>query len=118
VIGATTLDEYRNHVEKDRALERRFSPIYVNEPSAEDTIKMLEGLKSRYEQHHNVTILDEALEAAVTLSSRYVTERHLPDKAIDLVDEAAAKLRVDTYNMPPELREQKTELEGLTTQEE
>jgi ATP-dependent Clp protease ATP-binding subunit ClpC len=118
VVGATTLDEYRNHVEKDRALERRFSPIFVNEPSVEDTIKMLQGLKSRYEQHHNVTILDDALDAAATLSARYVTERHLPDKAIDLVDEAAAKLRVDTYNMPPELRDQKMELDGLTTQEE
>jgi ATP-dependent Clp protease ATP-binding subunit ClpC len=118
VVGATTLDEYRNYVEKDRALERRFSPIFVDEPSIEDTILMLEGLKERYEEHHNVTILDEALEAAVTLSSRYVTERYLPDKAIDLVDEAAAKLRVDIFNMPAELREMKIGLEGLTGEEE
>nr|MBA3532078.1 AAA family ATPase [Ardenticatenales bacterium] len=118
VVGATTLDEYRNHVEKDRALERRFSPIFVDEPSVEDTIKMLAGLKSRYEQHHNVVILDEAIDAAVRLSDRYVTERHLPDKAIDLVDEAAAKLRVDIFNMPPDLRAQKVELEKYTSEEE
>jgi ATP-dependent Clp protease ATP-binding subunit ClpC len=118
VVGATTLDEYRNHVEKDRALERRFSPIFVDEPSVEDTIEMLHGLKSRYEQHHNVTIQDEALEAAANLSDRYVTERQLPDKAIDLVDEAAAKLRVDIFNMPGELRNQKVELDELTSEEE
>ncbi|MGH9173924.1 MAG: ATP-dependent Clp protease ATP-binding subunit, partial [Vicinamibacterales bacterium] len=118
VIGATTLDEYRNHVEKDRALERRFSPIFVDEPSVEDTIEMLKGLRSRYEEHHSVTILDEALDAAANLSDRYVTERHLPDKAIDLIDEAAAKLRVDIFNMPPDLRTQKTELDDLTAEEE
>ena len=86
VVGATTLDEYRQYVEKDRALERRFSPIFVEEPSIEDTIKMIKGLKERYEQHHNVKILDEAIDAAARLSDRYVTERHLPDKAIDLID--------------------------------
>lgn len=118
VVGATTLDEYRNYVEKDRALERRFSPIFVDEPSIEDTILMLQGLKERYEEHHNITILDEALEAAATLSSRYVTGRYLPDKAIDLVDEAAAKLRVDIFNIPTELREMKHSLEGLTGEEE
>ncbi|MDQ4077620.1 MAG: AAA family ATPase [Chloroflexota bacterium] len=118
VIGATTLDEYRNHVEQDRALERRFSPIFVDEPSVEETIEMLKGLRSRYEQHHNVTIQDEALEAAASLSDRYVTERQLPDKAIDLIDEAAAKLRVDIFNMPADLRNQKAELDELTMEEE
>ncbi len=118
VIGATTLDEYRTHVEKDRALERRFSPIFVDEPSIEESIEMIKGLRSRYEQHHNVTILDEAIESAVNLSDRYVTERQLPDKAIDLVDEAAAKLRVDIFNMPADLRAQKAELDGLTQAEE
>ncbi|HEX8684543.1 MAG TPA: AAA family ATPase [Ardenticatenaceae bacterium] len=118
VVGATTLDEYRNHIEKDRALERRFSPIFVDEPSVEDTIEMIQGLRSRYEQHHNVTIQDEAIEAAVNLSDRYVTERHLPDKAIDLIDEAAAKLRVDIFNMPANLRSDKAELETLTAEEE
>ena len=118
VIGATTLDEYRNHVEKDRALERRFSPIFVDEPSIEDTLEMLRGLRPRYEEHHDVTITDDALDAAVSLSDRYVTERFLPDKAIDLMDEASAKLRVDIFNMPPELREQKAKLDELTAQEE
>ncbi|MCB0075926.1 MAG: AAA family ATPase [Anaerolineales bacterium] len=118
VIGATTLDEYRNHVEKDRALERRFSPIFVDEPSIEDTIEMLKGLRPRYEAHHDVTITDDALEAAVNLSDRYVTERYLPDKAIDLMDEASAKLRVDIFNMPPELRDQKAKLDQLTAEEE
>ncbi|MGB0385975.1 MAG: ATP-dependent Clp protease ATP-binding subunit [Ardenticatenaceae bacterium] len=118
VLGATTLDEYRQHVEKDRALERRFSPIFVDEPSVEDTIKMILGLKERYEEHHSVKILDEAIEAAARLSDRYVTERQLPDKAIDLIDEAAAKLRVDMFNMPPELRNRKSDLERLTVEEE
>src|SRR5690606_2723640 len=102
VIGATTLDDYRNSVEKDRALERRFAPVFVDEPSVEETIEMLRGLRSRYEQHHNVTITDEALVSAAKLSHRYVTDRQLPDKAIDLIDEAAAKLRVDIFNMPAE----------------
>ncbi len=118
LIGATTLDDYRNFIEKDRALERRFAPVYVDEPSVEETIDMLRGLRSKYEAHHNVKIADEALEAAVRLSHRYVTERCLPDKAIDLVDEAAAKLRVDVFNMPPSLREVKQRLDELTSAEE
>jgi len=118
VVGATTLDEYRQYVEKDRALERRFSRIFVDEPSIDDTIKMIKGLKERYEQHHNVKILDEAIEAAARLSDRYVTDRHLPDKAIDLIDEAAAKLRVDMFNMPQDLRSRKQELERLSVEEE
>ncbi|MEK7785967.1 MAG: Clp protease N-terminal domain-containing protein, partial [Chloroflexota bacterium] len=108
-VGATTLDEYRKHIEKDSALERRFSPVFVEEPSVEQTIDMLKGLRDRYEAHHKVTITDSALEAAAKLSQRYVTGRSLPDKAIDLMDEAAAKLRVALYSLPPELKELKTE---------
>jgi len=117
-IGATTLDEYRRHIEKDAALERRFAPVFVEEPSVEDTIKMLKGLRDRYEAHHKVRFSDEALVAAARLSSRYVTDRHLPDKAIDLMDEAAAKLRVALYSLPPELKEMKSELDRLTIEEE
>lgn len=117
-IGATTLDEYHKHIEKDAALERRFAPVYVEEPNVEDTIKMLHGLRDRYEAHHKVHFSDEALSEAAKLSSRYVTERHLPDKAIDLMDEAAAKLRVALYSLPPELKSMKTEVERLTAEEE
>jgi len=104
-IGATTLAEYRKHIEKDAALERRFQPIVVSEPSVEDTISILRGLKDRYEVHHGVRIKDSALVAAAVLSKRYITDRFLPDKAIDLVDEAAAKLRVEIDSMPSELDE-------------
>ena len=104
-IGATTLDEYRKHVEKDAALERRFQPVLVDQPSVEDTISILRGLKERYEVHHGVRIQDAALVAAATLSNRYITERFLPDKAIDLVDEAAAKLRTEIDSQPAELDE-------------
>src|SRR5438067_68779 len=104
-IGATTLDEYRKHIEKDAALERRFQPVYVGEPSIEDTISILRGLRERYEIHHGVRIQDAALVAAATLSSRYITDRFLPDKAIDLVDEAASKLRMEIDSMPAELDE-------------
>jgi ATP-dependent Clp protease ATP-binding subunit ClpB len=104
-IGATTLSEYRKHIEKDAALERRFQPIVVEEPSVEDTISILRGLKDRYEVHHGVRIKDSALVAAAVLSKRYITDRFLPDKAIDLVDEAAAKLRVEIDSMPAELDE-------------
>jgi ATP-dependent Clp protease ATP-binding subunit ClpC len=117
-IGATTLDEYRQHIEKDSALERRFAPVFVEEPSIEDTIEMLKGLRGRYEAHHNVTFSDAALVAAARLSHRYVTDRHLPDKAIDLMDEAAAKLRVALYSMPPELKRMKNEIERLMAEEE
>jgi ATP-dependent Clp protease ATP-binding subunit ClpB len=104
-IGATTLDEYRRHIEKDAALERRFQPVMVEEPSVEDTISILRGLKERYEAHHGVRIKDSALVAAAVLSNRYITDRFLPDKAIDLVDEAAAKLRTEIDSMPAELDE-------------
>ena len=117
-IGATTLDEYHKHIEKDAALERRFAPIYVDEPSAEDAIKMLMGLRDRYEAHHKIRYSDEALVAAVHLADRYVTDRHLPDKAIDLMDEAAAKLRVALYSMPPELKDIKKEIDRITSEEE
>ena len=104
-IGATTLDEYRKHIEKDAALERRFQPVLVNQPSVEDTISILRGLKERYEVHHGVRIKDSALVAAAVLSNRYISDRFLPDKAIDLVDEAAAKLRTEIDSMPTELDE-------------
>jgi ATP-dependent Clp protease ATP-binding subunit ClpC len=117
-IGATTLDEYHKHIEKDSALERRFAPVYVDEPSVEDTIKMLMGLRDRYEAHHKVHFSDDALVAAARLSAQYVTDRHLPDKAIDLMDEAAAKLRVALFSLPPELKEMKTEIEKLRAEEE
>jgi len=104
-VGATTLDEYRRHVEKDRALERRFQPVLVNQPSVEDTISILRGLKERYEVHHGVRIKDAALVTAAVLSHRYISDRFLPDKAIDLVDEAAAKLRTEIDSMPTELDE-------------
>jgi ATP-dependent Clp protease ATP-binding subunit ClpB len=102
-IGATTLDEYRKHIEKDAALERRFQPVFVGEPSVVDTISILRGLKERYEVHHGVRIQDAALVAAATLSNRYITGRFLPDKAIDLVDEAASRVRVQIDSMPEEL---------------
>jgi ATP-dependent Clp protease ATP-binding subunit ClpB len=104
-IGATTLDEYRKYIEKDAALERRFQPVMVNQPSVEDTISILRGLKERYEVHHGVRIQDAALVAAAVLSDRYISDRFLPDKAIDLVDEAAAKLRTEIDSMPAELDE-------------
>ena len=104
-IGATTLDEYRKHVEKDAALERRFQPVYVDQPSVEETISILRGLRERYENHHGVRITDSALVAAAVLSNRYITERFLPDKAIDLVDEAASRLRMEMDSMPVELDE-------------
>ena len=103
MIGATTLDEYRKHIEKDAALERRFQPVYVGQPSVEDTIAILRGLKERYEVHHGVRILDSALVAAAVLSDRYITGRFLPDKAIDLVDEAASRLRIEIDSMPTEI---------------
>ena len=102
-IGATTLDEYRKHVEKDAALARRFQPIFVYEPTVEDTISILRGLKDKYEAHHGVRITDGALVAAATLSNRYITDRFLPDKAIDLMDEAAARLKMQVDSKPEEL---------------
>src|SRR5205085_2515310 len=104
-VGATTLDEYRKHVEKDAALERRFQPVFVAQPSVEDTISILRGLRERYEVHHGVRIKDSALVAAAVLSNRYITDRFLPDKAIDLIDESAARLRMEIDSMPAELDE-------------
>jgi ATP-dependent Clp protease ATP-binding subunit ClpC len=117
-VGATTLDEYHKYIEKDAALERRFAPVYVEEPSVDDTILMLQGLRDRYEAHHKVRFSDEALVDAARLSSRYVTDRRLPDKAIDLMDEAAAKLRVALYSLPPNLKEMKSEIDRLSAEEE
>ena len=105
VVGATTLDEYRKHIEKDPALERRFQPVFVGEPSVEDTIAILRGLKERYEVHHGIRITDNAIVAAATLSHRYITDRFLPDKAIDLIDEAAARLRIAIDSLPQEIDE-------------
>src|SRR5216684_2945194 len=117
-VGATTLDEYRKHVEKDAALARRFQPVFVGEPTVEDTISILRGLKEKYELHHGVRILDSALVAAATLSSRYITGRFLPDKAIDLVDEAAARLRMQVDSKPEELDEMDREIMQLKIEEE
>jgi len=117
-VGATTLDEYRQHIERDSALERRFAPIYVEEPNVEDTIDMLRGLKGRYEEHHQVTITDGALIAAARLSDRYVKDRHLPDKAIDLIDEAASKLRITIHSLPQPLKERRLELMRFAQDEE
>ncbi|TKI57933.1 ATP-dependent Clp protease ATP-binding subunit [Brevibacillus antibioticus] len=112
-VGATTLDEYRKYIEKDAALERRFQPIQVDEPTAEDAIRILHGLRDRYEAHHRVKITDEAIEQAVKLSDRYITERFLPDKAIDLVDEAASKVRLQSFTVPPNLKELEGRLEEV-----
>ncbi len=117
-IGATTLDEYRQHIEKDSALERRFAPIYVDEPSVEEAIEILRGVRDRYEKHHQVVFTDEALVAAVKLSHRYVTDRRLPDKAIDLIDEAGSALRVALYTMPEPLRQTKKRLAELKAEED
>ncbi|HHY13295.1 MAG TPA: ATP-dependent Clp protease ATP-binding subunit [Thermoanaerobacterales bacterium] len=112
-VGATTLDEYRKHIEKDPALERRFQPIVVSEPSVEDTVEILKGLRDKYEAHHRVKITDDALKAAATLSSRYIADRFLPDKAIDLIDEAASKVRLTILTAPPELRKLEDKVEEI-----
>jgi len=117
-IGATTMDEYRKFIEKDKALERRLQPVFLSEPSVEDTIEMLKGLRPRYEAHHKVKITDEALEAAAKLSQRYISDRQLPDKAIDLIDEAASKLRIDTESTPPEVKSLEQKVKELTNEEE
>lgn len=118
VIGATTLDEYRKHIEKDAALERRFQPIQVEQPSVKETIAILEGLRDRYEAFHRVTITDEALEAAATMADRYINDRFLPDKAIDLIDEAGARLAIRKMTAPPELRELDEEIADVKRQKE
>ena len=117
-IGATTLDEYRKHIEKDPALERRFQPIVVGEPDKEESLAILKGLRDRYEAHHKVKITDEALEAAVNLSDRYISDRFLPDKAIDLIDEAASRVRIRSYTAPPDLKQIEDKLANLRTEKE
>ena len=117
-IGATTLDEYRQHIEKDSALERRFAPVFVDEPNVDDAIEILRGLRLRYEEHHSITYTEDALEQAVRLSHRYVPDRKLPDKAIDVIDEAAARLRVAMHAMPDDLKKTKASIQQLTDQEE
>ncbi|HHW07843.1 MAG TPA: ATP-dependent Clp protease ATP-binding subunit [Clostridia bacterium] len=117
-IGATTLDEYRKHIEKDAALERRFQPIIVDPPSVEETIEILKGLRDRYEAHHRVKISDEAIEAAAKLSDRYITDRFLPDKAIDLIDEAASRVRLDMHTAPEEIRELEARYEKVKQEKE
>ncbi|WP_094701832.1 ATP-dependent Clp protease ATP-binding subunit [Brevibacillus laterosporus] len=112
-VGATTLDEYRKYIEKDAALERRFQPIQVDEPTPEDAIKILSGLRDRYEAHHRVKITDEAINQAVKLSDRYISDRFLPDKAIDLIDEAASKVRLQSFTVPPNLKELEVRLEEV-----
>ena len=110
-IGATTLDEYRKYLERDSALERRFQQITVDQPSTEETVQILKGLRDRYEQHHKVEITDEALEAAADLADRYISDRFLPDKAIDLIDEAASRMRIKSMTSPPVYRELEDEIE-------
>lgn len=113
VIGATTIDEYRKNIEKDSALERRFQTVMVDEPTSEDTLEILKGIRDKYEAHHKVKISDEAIESAVKLSTRYITDRFLPDKAIDLIDEAASKVRLRKYTQPQDVREKEKEIEKL-----
>jgi ATP-dependent Clp protease ATP-binding subunit ClpC len=117
-IGATTLDEYRKYIERDAALERRFQPVMVEEPTLEQTIDILMGIRERYEQHHKVAITDEAVKAAADLSIRYITDRHLPDKAIDLIDEAASRVRLRHASAPPELREAQKDLDRVTKEKD
>ena len=117
-IGATTTDEYRRYIEKDAALERRFQPIFLEEPSVEETVEILRVLKPRYEAHHKVTIDDSALSAAARLSDRYIVDRHLPDKAVDFIDEAASKLRIDSESLPSHLKEMEDTIQRLADQEE
>jgi len=118
LIGATTLEEYRKHIEKDSALERRFQPITVGEPTQEESVQILFGIRDKYEAHHGVKITDEAIKAAVELSSRYITDRFLPDKAIDLVDEAASKVRLGSLTAPPVIKELEEELEKITAEKQ
>ena len=118
VIGATTLNEYRKYIEKDAALERRFQPVQVGEPSQEATLEILKGLREKYEKHHKLQITDEALEAAVKLSARYINDRFLPDKAIDLMDEAASRVRLETEELSPELKSLEEKIAALAKDKE
>src|SRR4029078_7167362 len=117
-IGATTLDEYRKYIEKDAALERRFQPVMVEEPTLEQTVEILFGIRERYEEHHKVKITDDAIRAAADLSIRYITDRHLPDKAIDLIDEARSRVRLPPASPPPQLREAQRELDRMTKEKD
>ncbi|GAB6178939.1 ATP-dependent protease ATP-binding subunit ClpC [Desulfotomaculum defluvii] len=117
-IGATTLDEYRKYIEKDAALERRFQPIQVDEPTVEETLQILKGIRDKYEAHHRVSITDEALEAAAKLSDRYITDRFLPDKAIDLIDESASRVRIKAFTAPPDLKDKEKILEEIRKEKE
>jgi len=118
IIGATTLNEYRKHVEKDAALERRFQPVTIEEPTQEESVEILKGLRDKYEEHHNLKITDEAIEAAVNLSSRYINDRFLPDKAIDLIDEASSRVRLEKLRLPPELKELELKKDELAKEKE
>jgi len=118
VVGATTLDEYRKYIEKDAALERRFQPVTVDEPSPEESVQILLGLRDKYEAHHKLTITDEAIQAAVQMSARYINDRYLPDKAIDLIDEAASRVRMETVKLPPDLKAMEEEVTGLAAEKE
>lgn len=118
VIGATTIDEYRKNIEKDAALERRFQPVTVGEPSVEDAVEILKGIRDKYEAHHKVKITDEAIKSAVTLSTRYIGDRFLPDKAIDLIDEAASKVRLKSYTAPPEIKELEMKIQNISAEKE
>src|SRR5699024_789536 len=117
-VGATTIDEYRKYIEKDAALERRFQPIQVDEPTVEETSQILNGLRDRYEAHHRVTITDEAIQAASELSSRYISARFLPDKAIELIDEAGSRVRLQSYIMPTNLRALEEQLEQVRNEKD
>jgi ATP-dependent Clp protease ATP-binding subunit ClpC len=118
IIGATTLNEYRKHIEKDAALERRFQPVTVSEPSHEESVQILKGLRDRYEAHHKLKITDEAIEAAVSMSSRYINDRYLPDKAIDLIDEAASRVRMDNLKLPPDIKQLQARKEEISKEKE
>ena len=118
LIGATTLNEYRKYIEKDSALERRFSPVTVNEPTHEETVEILKGIRDKYEAHHNIKITDEAINAAVELSSRYINDRFLPDKAIDLIDEASSKIRLASLEEPDSLKEMEDKIEKMNQEKE
>ncbi len=118
MIGATTIDEYRKNIEKDAALERRFQPVTVGEPSAEDTVEILKGIRDKYEAHHKVKITDEAILSAVNLSTRYIGDRYLPDKAIDLIDEAASRVRLTSFTAPPEIKELEAQIQKITAEKE
>ena len=118
VVGATTLNEYRKYIEKDAALERRFQPVTVNEPSQEESIRILKGLRDKYEAHHGLKITDEAIEAAVSMSARYINDRFLPDKAVDLIDEAASRVRMESFKLPPSLKALECEVNSLSAEKE